>query len=53
MNRQDSAAPLNRQEKEAGVKVSHEIRAALLSMVSLSSHFATDHLSHRSGIHVT
>lgn len=36
MNQQDSAAPLHRQGKEAEVKVSHGIRAALLSMVSLS-----------------
>lgn len=36
MNPQDSAAPLHRQGKEAQVKVSHKIRAALLSMITLS-----------------
>lgn len=36
MSQQHSAAPLHRQGKEAEVKVSHEIRAALLSIVSLS-----------------
>lgn len=53
MNQQDSAVPLHRQEKEAGGKVSHAIRALLLSMVSVSLHCAIDHLSHRSGIHLT
>lgn len=36
MNQQDSAAPLHRQGNEAEVKVSHKIRAVLLSMVNLS-----------------
>lgn len=53
MNQEDSAVPLRRQGKEAGVKASHEIRAALLSVVSLSLPCAIDNLSHRSGIHLT
>lgn len=53
MNQQHSASPLHKQEEEAGVKVSHEIGGALLSVVILSLHCAMDRLSHRSGIHLT
>lgn len=53
MNQHNSASPLHRKKKESGMRVSHDVRAASLSVVSVSSHCAIDHLSHTSGIHLT
>lgn len=53
MNQQDSASPLHCKEKESRMRVSHDIRAASLSVVSVSLHCAIDHLSHTGGIHLT